>query len=190
MQPDCLEVYKDTLQDWLDTLFIFNGIQEDIFKHYSVLYKSGNHFKRSCIKGIEFTANQLFDVFHNYMDKYTNYTVRHFIFSWWNELRHYVPGALPTLDCPWEYFKPATDEEIKQAMKDFGAITEDWNGEMVTHTHTFDGASVLEYRSHRFIIDNEWGVAWFKSNTGKIRSFQLEWDWRYLIDEYLDLEAF
>jgi len=187
LEPDCLESYKDTEQDWLDAIKAFNKLQLELFKKYALTYKSGDSYKRKCIKGIELTADQLFELFHRHLNQYTNHTVRYFIFHWWNDLRHYIEGALPPLDCPWEYYKKATEEEIKQAEKDFGSVTEERHGEKVTHHHTFKSATVLEYRGNRFIIDTEWGSAWTKDKNGNVRSFQLDWDWWYPIDEYLDL---
>lgn len=190
MEPECLKIYGDTVQEWLDALFAFNEVQKDIFQHYSVLYKSGNKDKRSCIKGLEFTADQLFEVFHRHLNKYTNHTVRYFIFHWWNELRYCVEGAQPTLDCPWLLYKPATKEEIEQARKDFSKVKhEDFYTKEVTYSeHTFkDDANVLEYRNNRFIIDNEWGNAWAINKKGEQIGFRLDWDWWYPIDEYLDL---
>ena len=182
MNPDCLETYKDTQQDWVDALFAFTDVQTELFKTYGVCYKSGSKHKRGCIKGFELTADQLFDLFHKHLNQYTNKTVRDFIFHWWNDLRYYVEGAQPPLDQPWIYNKPATKEEIEQARIDFGHI----EGQ---DEHTFsDDAWVLEYRGQRFIIDNEWGNAWTKDKKGNIRSFDLVWDWWYPIDIYLDLE--
>jgi len=188
LEPDCLESYKDTEQDWLEAIKAFNKVQLELFKNYSITYKSGNKYKRGCIKGLELTADQLFDLFHKHLNQYTNHTVRYFIFHWWNDLRYYVEGAQPPLDQPWIYYKPATKEEIDQARKDFGHVEEDFYGEKRTHDHTFrDNAQVLEYRGQRFILDNEWCSAWTKNKKGEIRSFQLDWDWWYPIDEYLDL---
>ena len=188
LEPDCLAGYKDTEQDWLEAIRAFSRVQLELFREYSVKYKSGDKFKKTCIKGLELTAEQLFDLFHKHINKYKNHTARYFIFKWWNDLRYYVKGAQPTLDCPWEYYKPATKEEIEHARKDFATVEERRYEEKITHTHTFsDVAQVLEYRGNRFIIDNEWGSAWTKNKKGEVVSFQLEWDWWYPIDEYLDL---
>lgn len=180
MEPDCLEIYKDKQQDWVDALLAFNKVQEELFKNYAVTYKTKKRSKY--IKGLELTAEQLFDLFHKHLNQYTNKTVRDYIFHWWNDLRGYVEGAEPPLDQPWIFNKPATKEEIEQARKNFGHI----EGQ---DEHTFpDDAWVLEYRGQRFIIDKEWGDAWTIDKNGKVRSFQLEWDWWYPIDRYLDLE--
>lgn len=189
LEPDCLGIYKDTEQDWIEAIKAFNKIQLELFDNYAVNYKSGDSYKKKCAKGLELTADQLFDLFHRHLALYTNHTVRYFIFHWWNDLRHYVKGSQPTLDCPQDYYKPATKEEITQARKDFSHVKEErLTGEKVEHDHTFaDDANVLEYRGNRFIIDNEWGSAWTKDKKGEVRSFQLEWDWWYPIDEYLDL---
>ena len=188
LEPDCLKMYNDTEQDWLDAIKAFNKVQLELFKNYSVTYKSGNKYKRDCIKGLELTAEQLFELFHKHLNLYKNRTVRYFIFHWWNDLRYYIDKAQPILDCPWEYYQPATKEEIEQARKDFSHIEEIRYDEKITHNHTFkDDAQVLEYRGNRFIIDNEWGSAWTKNKKGEVRSFDLQWDWWYPIDEYLDL---
>lgn len=188
MEPDCLEMYKDNQQDWIDALFAFNKVEEELFKNYAVTYKTKKRSKY--IKGIELTAEQLFDLFHKHLNQYTNKTVRDFIFTWWNHLRPYVDGAQPTLDCPWLFYKPATKEEIEKARKDFKKVKHiDFNSKKLSYsTHTFnDDAQVIEYRGNRFIIDNEWGDAWTINKKGEPRSFQLEWDWWYPIDQYLDL---
>ena len=189
MEPECLEMYGDTQQDWVDALFAFNKVQEELFKDYHVLYKSGDKYQRGCIKGIELTADQLFEIFHRHMNQYTNKTVRYFIFHWWNELRYKVEGAQPVLDCAYSLFKPATKEEIKQARKNFSKVKHiDYNNEISYSEHTFkDNAQVLEYRCNRFIIDSEWGDAWTINKKGEQVSFRLDWDWWYPIDEYLDL---
>lgn len=188
LEPDCLESYKDTEQDWLEAIKAFNKVQLELFKNYSITYKSGNKYKRGCIKGLELTADQLFDLFHKHLNQYTNHTVRYFIFHWWNDLRYYVDGAQPLLDQPWIYYKPATKEEIAKAKRDFGVVEEERYGALTIHSHSFkDDANVLEYRGNRFIIDDEWGCAWTRNKKGEVVSFQLEWDWWYPIDEYLDL---
>ena len=190
MDPDCLEIYNDTEQDWVEALKAFQKVKEELFKTYSTTYKSGNKYKRHCIKGLELTADQLFELFHRHMNQYTNYTVRDFIFHWWNYLRPYVDGAQPTLDCPWLFYKPATKEEIEKARKDFKKVKHtNFSDKKVSYsTHTFDDdARVLEYRGNRFIIDNEWGDAWTINKKGEPTSFQLEYDWWYPIDQYLDL---
>jgi len=190
MKPDCLESYKDTEQDWVEAIKAFNEVQEELFKTYSVTYKSGDKFKRGCIKGLELTADQLFDLFHKHLNRYTNHTVRYFIFHWWNDLRYYVENGQPPLDQPWLFYKPATKEEIEQARKDFKKVKHtNWHDDEVSYSeHTFkDDAQVLEYRGNRFIIDNEWGSAWTINKKGEQVSFQLDWDWWYPIDEYLDL---
>ena len=85
-----------------------------------------------------------------------------------------------------DYYKPATKAEIKQAKKDFGHVKEEFNGEILEHSHTFsDDADVLDYRGLRLIIDDEWGDAWIKDENGEIHHFQLIWDWDYPIDEYI-----
>lgn len=187
LEPDCLKMYKDTEEEWLEALRAFNKIQEELFEKYSVKYKSGTKFKKGCIKCLELTADELFELFHKHLNQYTNHTIRYFIFNWWNSLRYYVENAQPELDQPWLYFKPATEEEIEQAKKDFSHIEEDFYGKKRTHNHTFDNRQVLEYRGNRFIVDNEWQDAWTKDKNGNIRSFQLQWDWWFPIDEYLDL---
>ena len=188
MDPDCLEMYNDTVQDWTDALLAFQKVKEELFKTYGVTYKSGDKFKRGCIKGLELTADQLFELFHKHLEQYTNHTVRDFIFHWWNDLRYYVDGAQPPLDQAYLLFKPATKEEVEQARKDFGHIVEEFHGETQEFDLTFlDNAQVLEYRGQRFIVDNEWGDAWTKNKKGEVRHFQLDWDWWYPIDQYLDL---
>lgn len=193
IEPDTLKFYGDKAEDWIEALRAFEKVEKELFKDYSVKYSSGNKFKRGCVKGFELTAEQLFNLFHKHLNQYENYTVRYFIFHWWNDLRYYVEGAQPTLDCPWECYKPATKEEIDQARIDFGSVEDKdiYTDEVYHHNHSFkDDAVVLEYRGQRYIIDNEWGNAWIKDKNGNIRSFTLDWDWWYPIDEYLDLENY
>jgi hypothetical protein len=187
MEPDCLELYHDTEQDWVEAIKAFNKVQLELFDNYAVTYKSGDSFKKKCIKGLELTADQLFELFHRHLNQYTNKTVRYFIFHWWNDLRYYVEGAQPSLDCPHELMKDATKEEVEQANKDFAHYEYDFNGETHKSDHTFDTSRVLEYRGIRFPIDDQWGDAWFKKKDGTIRHFQLDWDYWYPIDECLDL---
>jgi len=185
MDPDCLEMYHDTIQDWTDALLAFQKVKEELFKTYGVTYKSGDRFKRGCIKGLELTADQLFELFHKHLEQYTNKTVRYFIFHWWNDLRYYVDGAQPTLDCPWELYKEATKEEIELANREFAHY--DFGSPTEVSDHTFDKGIILEYRGIRFPVDDQWGDAWFKKKDGTITHFQLDWDWWFPIDECLDL---
>lgn len=187
MDPDCLEMYNDTEQDWTDALKAFQKIKEELFKTYGVTYKSGNKFKKTCIKGLELTADQLFDLFHKHLNQYTNYTVRDFIFKWWNDLRHYVKNAQPVLDCAYMHCKDATLEEVEKANKDFAHYEYNHYGEIQKSDHTFNKGRVLEYRGIRFPIDDQWGDAWFKKKNGEITHFQLVWDWWFPIDQCLDL---
>lgn len=188
LEPDCLENYKDTEHDWVEALRAFNKFQEELFEVYSVTYKSGSKYRRHCIKGLELTADQLFDLAHKHLKACENKTAKDFIFHFWQGLRHFVENGFPALDCPWENYKPATKEEIEQARIDFAETEEDIYGNKVKFQHTFkDDANILEYRGQRYIIDNEWGDAWTKDKNGNIRSFHLVWDWWYPIDEYLDL---
>jgi len=187
LEPAVLEFYKDTEQDWVESIKAFNKVQLELFDKYAVTYKSGNSFKKKCIKGLELTADQLFDLFHEHLNQYTNKTVRYFIFHWWNDLRYYVEGAQPTLDCPYELMKDATKEEIEQANKEFAHYEYDHYGELQKSDHTFNNGRVLEYRGIRFPLDDQWGDAWFKKKNGEITHFDLVWDYWYPIDECLDL---
>ena len=187
IEPDTLDFYKDKEQDWIEAIRAFNKVQLELFDKYAVNYTSGDKYKRSCIKGLELTADQLFELFHKHLNLYTNHTIRYFIFHWWNDLRYYVEGAQPTLDCPHELTKDATKEEIEQANKDFAHYECDFHGEIHKSDHTFNIGRVLEYRGIRFPIDDQWGDAWFKKKDGTVRHFQLDLDYWYPIDECLDL---
>ena len=187
MEPDCSELYHDTEQDWVEAIKAFNKVQLELFDKYVVTYNSGDNHKKDRIKGLDLTADQLFELFHKHLNQYTNYTVRYFIFHWWNDLRYYVEGAQPTLDCSHELMKDATKDEIEQANKDFAHYECDFNGETHKSDHTFNTGRVLEYRGIRLPIDDQWGDAWFKRKDGVIRHFQLDWDYWYPIDECLDL---
>lgn len=187
IEPDTLEFYGDKVEDWIDALRAFEKVEKELFKDYSVKYSSGNKFKRGCIKGLELNADQLFNLFHRHLNQYGNHTVRYFIFHWWNDLRYYVEGAQPLLDCPYELMKDATKEEVEQANKDFVHYEYDHYGEIQKSDHTFNNGRVLEYRGIRFPIDDQWGDAWFKKKNGEITHFDLVWDYWYPIDECLDL---
>ena len=187
IEPDTLKFYGDKVEDWVDALRAFEKVEKELFKDYSVKYSSGNKFKRNCVKGFELTADQLFELFHRHLNRYTNYTVRYFIFKWWIDLRHYIKDAEPTLDCPWELYKDATKEEIELANKEFAYYEYDHHGEIQKSDHTFDKGIILEYRGIRFPVDDQWGDAWFKKKNGEITHFQLIWDWWFPIDECLDL---
>lgn len=187
IEPDTLEFYKDTEQDWIEAIKAFNKVEFELFDKYSVTYKSGSKYKKSCIKGLELTADQLFDIFHKHLEQYTNYTVRNFLFHWWNDLRYYVEGAQPILNSPHELIKDATREEIEQANKDFAYYEYNRCGEIQKSNHTFNKGIVLEYRNIRFPIDDQWGHAWFKKKDNTITHFDLVWDYWYPIDECLDL---
>lgn len=173
---------KEALE-WVDALRLFHDFESELFHTYEVLDEE------NYILGLELTTEQLFEIAHKYINKSTVHIVRYFIFHWWNDLRYYIDGAQPNLDSPWDFYQSATKEEIEQARKNFGYVKEtDDYGQIHEHTHTFrDDAPVLAYRGQRFIVDNEWGNAWTINKNGKVRSFQLEWDWWYPIDEYLDL---
>ena len=188
IEPNTLYFYKDVEQDWIEAVKAFNKLQTELFDKYAVTYKHGDSFKKKCIKGLELTADQLFEIFHRHLNQYTNKTVRDFIFHWWNGLRDYVEGAKPALDCPQEFYKEATKEEIELANKEFAHYEYNHCGELYEHNHTFNNGVVLEYRGVRFPIDDQWGNAWFKKKNGEIMYFDLIWDWWFPIDECLDLD--
>ena len=187
INPDSLKLYRDSAKSWLDALLVFEEFQSELFKRYGVYYKSGSRHKKDSIKGLELTADQLFEISHKYLNKSNDYTVRYFIFHWWNDLRYLVEGAQPILDCAFELFKDATKEEIEQANKDFAHYEYDHYGEIQKSDHTFNNGRVLEYRGIRFPLDDQWGDAWIKRKDGTITHFDLVWDWWYPIDEFLDL---
>ena len=188
MQPDSLEFYKDTERDWVEAIMAFNKVQLELFDKYAVTYKHGDSFKKKRVKGLELTAEQLFELFHKHMNLYDNHTVRYFIFKWWIDLRHYVKGAEPILYSSGELYKNATKEEIELASKEFAKYEYDYCGETYKSEHTFSAGEVLEYRGIRFPIDDQWGDAWFKKKNGEITHFRLDWDWWIPIDECLDLD--
>ena len=188
MEPDSLEFYKDSEQDWVEAIKAFNKVQLELFDKYTVTYKHGDSFKKKCVKGLELTAEQLFELFHKHMNLYDNHTVRYFIFKWWIDLRHYVKDAEPILYSSGELYKNATKEEIELASKEFAKYEYDYCGEIYKSEHTFNAGEVLEYRGVRFPIDDQWGDAWFKKKNGEITHFRLDWDWWIPIDECLDLD--
>ena len=188
MQPDSLEFYKDTERDWVEAIKAFNKVQLELFDKYTVTYKHGDSFKKKCVKGLELTAEQLFELFHKHLNQYDNHTVRYFIFKWWIDLRHYVKDAEPILYSSGELYKNATKEEIELASKEFAKYEYDYCGEIYKSEHTFNAGKVLEYRGIRFPIDDQWGDAWFKKKNGEITHFRLDWDWWIPIDECLDLD--
>ena len=188
MEPDSLKFYKDSEQDWVEAIRVFNKVQLELFDNYAVTYKHGDSLKKKSIKGLDLTAEQLFELFHKHLNLYDNHTVRYFIFKWWIDLRHYVKGAEPTLDHACELCKDATKEEIDVASKEFAKYEYDYCGETYKSEHTFNSGEVLEYRGIRFPIDDQWGDAWFKKKNGKITHFRLDWDWWIPIDECLDLD--
>ena len=188
MEPDSLEFYKDSEQDWVEAIKAFNKVQLELFDKYTVTYKHGDSFKKKCVKGLELTAEQLFELFHKHMNLYDNHTVRYFIFKWWIDLRHYVKDAEPILYSSGELYKNATKEEIELASKEFAKYEYDYCGEIYKSEHTFNAGEVLEYRGIRFPIDDQWGDAWFKKKNGEITHFRLDWDWWIPIDECLDLD--
>jgi len=168
--------------EWVDALRLFYDFENELFNTYEILNEE------NYVLGLELTAEQLFEIAHKYINKSTVHTVRYFIFKWWNDLRYYVDGAQPNLDSPWELYQTATAEETMYARQYFSVVTENFRGEQHTHFHTFkDNGPVLVYRGIRFPIDDEWGNAWALDKNGNPRSFSLEWDWWYPIDEYLDL---
>ena len=188
LEPDTLDFYKDKEADWLEAVRVFNSFQLELFKLYSVNYKSRGKYKKDCIKGLELTSDQLFDITHKYIKECKTSKSRYFIFHWWTNLRHYVEGSLPHLCYDSNYIGPATKEEIEFAREHFGKIEDTFRDEKRIHKHTFkDNAQVLTYRDTRYIIDEEWGEAWTLDKNGKPKSFSLDWDWWYPIDEYLDL---
>lgn len=176
MEPDSLEFYKDSEQDWVEAIRAFNKVQLELFDNYAVTYKYGDSLKKKCVKGLELTAEQLFELFHKHLNLYDNHTVRYFIFKWWIDLRHYVKDAEPILDRACELYKEATKEEIELANKEFAHYEHDYCGKIQESIHTFDKGIVLEYRGIRFPIDDQWGDAWFKKKNGEIVRFDLIWD--------------
>lgn len=164
---------------YLDAFKAFHNLKQELFSEYAVVDAD------RCIRGLELTADQLFDLFHKHLKLCTNKVAKQFIFQWWISLRDYVDGAVPELDSAYQYCKDATDAEAAQAEKDFGRYNAETPGKSKI-AHTFKTKRVLEYRGHRFPIDDQWGAAWIKDKNGKIYYFSLEWDWWYPIDEYFD----
>ena len=81
MQPDSLEFYKDTERDWVEAIRAFNKVQLELFDNYAVTYKHSDSLKKKRVKGLELTAEQLFELFHKHLNQYDNRTVRYFIFK-------------------------------------------------------------------------------------------------------------
>lgn len=188
LEPGALSAHNESADDWLAAFRVFNDLQDALFINSAVPYKTGP--RRGSVKGLELTAKQLSDLFHAYMDDAGCHVARYFLFSWWNHLRDFVPDATLVLDDPSGSFKPATAEEIAYARANFGHVKELWNGKEIEHSHEFpDDSRVLQYRGCRFIVDCDWGDAWTKDKNGAIRHFQLNWDWWYPIDLYLDIES-
>ena len=43
MEPDNLEFYKDSEQDWIEAIMAFNKVQLELFDRYAINYKHGNY---------------------------------------------------------------------------------------------------------------------------------------------------
>lgn len=171
----------ETAMKWVNAMRLFYDFEKELFNTYEVLDDE------NYIEGLELTAEQLFEVAHKYISQGDNYTVKYFIFNWWNDLRHYVDNGFPTFNFD-DNCDTAFPEETMYAREYFSVVTEDFYGEQRTHRHTFkDNGPVLIYRGIRFPIDDEWGNAWALDKDGNPRSFSLDWDWWYPIDEFLDL---
>ena len=52
MEPDSLEFYRDSEQDWVEAIRAFNKVQLELFDNYAVIYKRGDSFKKKCVKGL------------------------------------------------------------------------------------------------------------------------------------------
>ena len=176
---DSTDFYNDKKEDWLESLFLLNKFESELFDKY--LPDKATKFNMR--------YQDWFNICHKYIDKARKESKRIFaeiIFTIWTDINHHFKTYYDTIN-PSNYIKDATDEEVEQAEKDFNLISETFYNELREHRHTFNNKKVLEYRGNRFIIDNEWGDAWVKDETGKIHNFQLIWDWWYPIDRYLDL---
>ena len=169
---------KESFDDLITCLIKLNDFELDLFSHSTP----------------EMTFDLTYDgwtkLCHTYINEYRdNYPVAEFFFQIFVNGQHYFDDFDLKLSEYKEYLKPATKKEIKQARKDFATVSEDWYDETRIHKHTFaDDAEVLEYRGVRFIIDKEWGSAWYKTKDGKVHSFQLIWDWWYPLDRFISLE--
>ena len=137
------------------------------------------------------SSERWFELTHKYIEqarKENKTIVALFFFTIWTDMRtcfkddkrKFILGEYS------KFVRDATKEEIEQATKDFGHYEYKWNDKKLESDHTFN--KVLEYRDVRFPVDDQWGDAWTRNKNGEVRHFQLEWDWWYPIDEYLDLE--
>lgn len=183
MASETLLFYDDNKEDWIECLKLLDAFDDDLCQYINI----------KTVYEFNITAEEFFELIHTYIDnarKENKHTVAMFFFVLWTSTREYFNEDLNLSDCT-KYLKPATEEEIEYAKKYFSSITEpryEGDEEMITHTHTFDNAQVLEYRGLRLIVDKEWSNAWLRDDKGNIHQFSLDWDWWYPIDEYLDLE--
>lgn len=192
-----------------DWLIIYNGIVSWVIREINYCKEDGKSYDDhiSLLNLLSEFEYDLFDVglegddnfllnyygwselCHKYINEHKdNYTIANFFFHIWVNGQQNFNDFNMQLGLFKDYLKPATKEEIEFAREHFSTVTDERFGETHTHTHTFsDNAEVLEYRGVRFIIDNEWGNAWYYHND-KVYSFQLIWDWWYPIDRFISLE--
>ena len=181
MSDDCLSFYEDKREDWVTCLVWLDEFEHELINKHLMFAEE-----------LDMTASEWSKLCHKYISKakkINNRTVGDFFFTIWTDCRFDFKNTSRRLNYYNDYVKPATEEEIKFAREHFSHVKEiDWHGEKREHTHTFsDDAKVLEYRKHRFIIDNEWNDAWYIRNDGSAGSFNLIWDWYYPIDTFIDL---
>lgn len=172
-------INKDKKNKWIDSLITLEKFERGLFKDVES-------------DKIPFTFDGWLDFCHKYINKAKaegNYVKADFFFNIWTKgCNYFEDDYLHNFDYV-KFLKPATKEEIEQARKDFGHVKEHYYNHITEHDHTFsDDAQVLEYRGVRFILDNEWQDAWYKTKSGTIKHFELIWDWYYPIDRFISLE--
>lgn len=164
-------------ESFVTSLIWLDSFEDELFKRY---------LKNDTF---EMTNNDWFNICHKYIKKakeINNRTIAYVFFDIWIDGR-YVFTEYHELDSHTNFIKDATKKEVKFAKKHFSHVVENWYGTSREHHHHFNDAKVLEYRGHRFIIDDEWKSAWYIKNNNEVGSFELVWDWYYPIDVFIDL---
>lgn len=163
--------------DWEPLLWL-SDFEDELFTTYT--FEEDDNI-------LSINGDEWFKLCHKYLNKArkkNKQPVAELFFKLWYDLKYEFTGGEI---CDYtDYLKPATKEEIEFARKYFSHVIDDRDGSESFHTFS-DDAKVLEYRKHRFILDNEWNDAWYFNSRGCVDSFQLIWDWNYPIDTFIDL---
>ena len=176
-------VYDDLKSNWISCIERLYEFDNEL-SEYLVVKKDKLRYK--------ITYEQLFDLTHKYIEQArnnNNSTIGHFFFVLWCNLKCLFKKDKKNFilcNCS-KYLRDATQAEIDYANKNL-CPNED-KREVYKDVTWYDNTTqILTYRDINAPIDSVWGCAHVLDDNNVVKTFSLDWDWWFPIDEYLDLE--